>query len=151
MPALALYIFALNHQHSSVCLKFGQDILYFGFSRASVAFASVRKGCKKYGMSPWWPLLELPNTYAIIQLSHSNSSAYRKPIDFIYGYLIFKWVAVTRMRGYKDYNASHGHQVIWRIVCFLIMRVFICTYVCMVIEGWHHVYKVRFWMCILCK
>ena len=35
------------------------------------------------------------------------------PVDFIYRYLIFKWVVVTltKMRGYQDSSPNSGHQV----------------------------------------
>ena len=50
------------------------------------------------GMLPWWPLLGLPTLYPIIESSHCNSFEDQVPVDFIYGYLIFKWVAVAWYR-----------------------------------------------------
>ena len=44
---------------------------------------------------PWWPLLVLLNGYLISLSSHSNSVEDRVPVDFIYGYMIFNWVALT--------------------------------------------------------
>ena len=49
----------------------------------------------QYGMSPWWPLLEILSWYPVMKSSLCNSFEDRAPVDFIYGCPIFKWVAKT--------------------------------------------------------
>ena len=46
-------------------------------------------------MTPWWPLLVLLTWYLFIKSSQCNSFEDQVPVDEIYGYLIFKWVALT--------------------------------------------------------
>ena len=47
------------------------------------------------GMLPWWPLLGILSWYPIFKSRHCNSFEDQAPVNFIYGCLIFKWVAVT--------------------------------------------------------
>ena len=47
------------------------------------------------GISPWWPLLGLLPWCPIFNSSHCNSFEDQATLEFIYGCLIFRWVAAT--------------------------------------------------------
>ena len=64
----------------------------------------------RIGYVTWWPLLGLLSWYPLIYSSHCNSFEDRVPVDGIYGYPIFKWVTVARIKGYQNSNPNNGHQ-----------------------------------------
>ena len=49
----------------------------------------------EWNIWPWWLVLVLQGRCPIFKWSHCNSLEDRVPVDFIYGYPIFQWVAVT--------------------------------------------------------
>ena len=68
-------------------------------------------------MLPWWPILGLSSWSPIFKSRPCNSFEDQVPVDFIYGYLIFKWVAGT-WQGWEGTRSS-GRQATCPIVTIL--------------------------------
>ena len=61
-----------------------------------------------WNVSSWWPLPGLLFWYPICKSSLCNTFEEQVPIDFIYGYLIIKWVADSSDMTGSQHNSPNG-------------------------------------------
>ena len=78
-------------------LHLPSTVLFNGFLDASICIWILQTDY--WDMPPRRYLLELPFRYPYFKSSHCNSFEDRAPVDFIYGCLIFVWVAETWLHG----------------------------------------------------